>query len=109
MPDIAFKRKLRWYIASIVDAMPDVAFERKLQRFSAWIVDAMSDVAFEWTCCVEKILLSLSYIPTEVTNLLGVDSRCPAGCSVPTELLREKDNTFSFRRSGGSNRLTLRA
>jgi len=67
----------------------------------------MLDVVFEWTCYVEKILLSLFYVPTEVTNLLYVDSRHPTGCSVPTELLHEKDNTFSFRHSGGSNRLTL--
>jgi len=96
---------------------------------------------------MEKILLSLFYIPTEVTNLLWVDSRrhakrsvrtevakilcvnsrCharrsvrmevvivlgmesrgPTGGCIPTELLHGKDNTFSFQRSGGSNRLTL--
>jgi len=89
----------------------------------------MPDVAFERTCCVEKILLSLFYVPTEVTNLLcvdsrrharrsvrmevaivlGVESRGPTGRCVPTELLGGKDNTFSFQHSGGSNRLTLRA
>jgi len=77
---------------------------------------------------VETILISLFYVPTEVTNLLcvdsryyarrsvrmevvivlGMDSRHPAGCRVPTELLHGKDNTLSFRRSGRSNRLTLR-
>jgi len=78
---------------------------------------------------MEKILISLFYVPTEVTNLLCVDSRChtrrsiqtevaivlgvdsrhPAGHSIPMELLHGKDNTFSFRASGGSNRLTLHA
>jgi len=107
--------------------MPEVALERKLRRFSTWIVDAMLNVAFERTCCVETILISLFYVLTEVTNLLcmdrrchakysvrtefaivlGVDSRQSAGHSVPMELLHGKDITFSFRRSGGSNRLTL--
>jgi len=45
----------------------------------------------------------------EVAIVLGVDSRRPARCSIPMGLLHGKDNTFSFRRSGGSNLLTLLA
>jgi len=82
--DVAFKRKLRRDIAWIVAAMPDLASERKLRSFSAWIVDAIPDIAFEWTCFVEKILLSLFDILTEVTNLHYVDSRHSAECRVPT-------------------------
>jgi len=109
----------------------------------------MPDVAFERICCVEKIILSLFYVSTEVTNLLCVHSRRPARggvrtmaayvlhvdsrrharsivrtevakvlCvdsrrharrSVRTDLLRGEDNTFSFLRSDGSNKLTLHA
>jgi len=48
----------------------------------------MPDVAFEWACCMEKIILSLFYIPTEVTNLLCVDSRYPAKYSIKRKLRR---------------------
>jgi len=48
-------------------------------------------------------------VRTEVAKVLCVDTRRPAGHSVRTELLRGIDNTFSFLRSDGSNKLTLHA
>jgi len=69
----------------------------------------MPDVAFEWTYCVEKIILSLFFFPTEVTNLLCMHSRRHARHSVRTHLLRGNDDIFSFLRFDESNKLTLHA
>ena len=87
-PELSSEQKLRRFSTWIVDAPSNIVFERKLRRFSAWIIEALPDVVFEWTSCVEKILLSLFYVPAEVTNILCVDSRHHAKHNVRTEVAK---------------------